>query len=124
MKFWQNSKKEILIVMGVILLVLLVMDYNTRLEKLNQLQDTALIVRAEATQAVLTQTALQTQIAIATSDPITEGEVRNNGEIQEGDQRIVPMPAPGSLPAGVIEPTPVPEQLMKWQIWAALFFEQ
>ena len=116
--------KEILIVTGVILLVLLVMDYNTRLEKLNQLHETALVARAEATQAMLTQVALQTQIAIATSDPVTEEEARNNGEIQEGDQRIIPMAAPGSLPAGVIEPTAVPERLMKWQIWLALFFER
>lgn len=124
MKFWQNSKKEILIVFGVILLVLLVMDYNTRLEKLNQLHETALVVRAEATRAMLTQVALQTQIAIATSDSVTEGEARNNGEIQEGDQRIVPMAAPGDLPSGVIQLTPVPERLMKWQIWYALFFDR
>lgn len=115
--------KEILIVVGVLVLVLLVMDYNTRIEKLTQLNDKAVAVRAEATQAVETQIALQTQIAVATSDPVTEGEARNNGEIQEGDQRIVPMPAPGNLPPGVIESTPVPERLLKWQIWYALFFE-
>ena len=124
MKFWRNSMKEILIVVGVILLVLLVMDYNTRIEKLNQLHETALTVRSQATQAMLTQVALQTQIAVATSNPVTEGEARENGEIQEGDQRIVPLPAPGTLPAGVIQPTEVPERLMKWQIWYALFFER
>ena len=115
--------KEILIVVGVFLLVLLVMDYNTRIEKLNQLNEKAVAVRAEATQAMETQAALQTQIAVATSDPVTEGEARNNGEIQEGDQRIVPLPAPGNLPPGVIEPIEIPDRLRKWQIWYALFFE-
>ena len=123
MKFLQNSMKEILIVAGVLALVLLVMDYNTRIEKLTQLNEKATIVRAEATHAVETQIALQTRIAVATSDPVTEGEARNNGEIQEGDQRIVPLPAPGNLPPGIIQSEPVSERLMKWQIWYALFFE-
>lgn len=114
--------KEILIVTGVLLLVIIVMDYNTRTEKLTQLNERAMVVRAEATQAVETQIALQTQIAVATSDPVTEGEARNNGEIQEGDVRVIPMAAPGNLPPGVIQSTPVPERLMKWQIWWALFF--
>ncbi|MBT3336819.1 MAG: hypothetical protein HN391_02735 [Anaerolineae bacterium] len=116
--------KEIAIVIGVIVLVFLVMDYNTRLEKLNQLNEKALTARAEATQAMQTQVALQTQIAIATSDPVTEGEARKNGEIQEGDQLIIPMPAPGTLPMEIIPSTPAPERLMKWQIWYALFFER
>jgi hypothetical protein len=124
MKFWRNSMKEIAIIVGVIVLVFLVMDYNTRLAKLNQLNETALTARAEATQAVQTQIALQTQIAIAPSDPVTEREARNNGEIQEGDHLIVPMPAPGALPDAATAPTPPPERLMKWQIWYALFFER
>ncbi len=116
--------KEIAIIAGVIVLVFLVMDYNTRLEKLNQLNETALTARAEATQAVQTQISLQTQIAMAPSAPIIEREARNNGEIQEGDQLIVPIPAPGTLPTEVTAPTPPTERLMKWQIWYALFFER
>ncbi len=115
--------KEILIVLGVLILVLVVMDYNKRIEKLTNLNEQAVMVRAQATHAVETQVALQTQIAVATSDPITEEEARNQGEIQEGDQLIVPLPAPGDLPPGVIVSTPVPERLMKWEIWYALFFE-
>lgn len=123
MKFWRNSMKEILIVVLVLVVVLVVMDYNTRIEKLTHLNDKALIARAQATHAVETQVALQTQIAVATSDPITEEEARNQGQIQEGDQLVVPLPAQGNLPPDVIVSTPVPEHLMKWEIWYALFFE-
>ena len=122
MKFWQNYIKEILIIAGVILLVFLMMDYNTRLEKLNQLNEKALAVRAEATMVIGTQIALQTQIAEATSDPVTEREARNNGEIQEGDQRIVPLPAAGAPLLDTSAPAAVPERVMKWQVWVALFF--
>ena len=123
MNFWRNYIKEILIITGLLVLVLIVMDYNTRIEKLNHLNEKALSARAVATHAVETQLALQTQIAIATSDPVTEGEARANGEIQEGDTRIVPLSAPGNLPPDVIVSTPVPERLMKWEIWYALFFD-
>ncbi len=122
MKTWQKNIKEIAIIASVILLVFLMMDYNTRLEKFNQLNEKALTVRAEATEAIQTQIVLQTQIAEATSDSITEREARNNGEIQEGDQRIVPVPADGAPLPDTTIPTPVPERVKKWQVWMALFF--
>lgn len=115
--------KEILIVLGVLLLVLVVTDYNKRIEKLNHLSEQAVMIRAQATQMVETQIALQTQVAVATSDPITEEEARNQGQIQAGDHLVVPLPAPGNLPPGVIVSTPASERLMKWEIWYALFFE-
>ncbi|MBT3321121.1 MAG: hypothetical protein HN392_02440 [Anaerolineae bacterium] len=121
MKSWQNYIKEITIIIGIILLIFL-LNYNTRLEKLNQLNEKALIVRAEATAVYKTQVSLQTQIAEATSAPITEKEARNNGEIQEGDQRIVPLPAAGAPLLDTPTIIPAPQRVKKWQIWTALFF--
>ncbi|HIE25348.1 MAG TPA: hypothetical protein EYP74_05035 [Anaerolineales bacterium] len=121
MKSWQNYIKQITIVVGLVLLVFL-MNYNDRLEKLNQLTEKALLVRAEATAVFETHVSLKTQIAEATSDLVTEKEARNNGEIQEGDYRIVPLPAPGApLPDDPILNS-APERIKKWQIWKALFF--
>ncbi len=122
MKSWRNYFKEVAIITGVILLVFLMMDYNARLEKLNQLNEKALTVRAEATMVFETQIALQTQIAEATSDAVTEGEARNSGEIQEGDQLFVPLPAAGAPLLDTTLPTPAPERLKKWQVWVELFF--
>ena len=122
MKSWRNYIKEITIIVGMILLVIVMMDYNTRLEKLHQLNEKAIAVRSEATVVFQTKVALQTQIAQATSDPITEGEARYNGEIQEGDQRIVPLPADGPPLLDTPNPTTPPERIKKWQIWLALFF--
>ncbi len=122
MKPWQNYIKQIAIIMGLVLLGFL-MNYNTRLDKLNQLNDKALVVRAEATAVFETHVSLQTQIAEATSDPMTEKEARNNGEIQEGDYRIVPLPAAGApLPDDpVLDNLPL-KRIEKWEIWVALFF--
>ena len=122
MKSWRNYIKEMTIIAGVIVLVFLMMDYNTRLGKLNQLNEKALTIRAEATAVFETQIVLQAQIAEATSDPVTEGEARNNGEIQEGDHRIVPLPVEGAPLLDRAVPTPEPERIKKWQVWMELFF--
>ena len=122
MKFWQKYIQEIAIIAGVILLGILMMDYNTRFEKLNHLNEKALIVRAEATAVIKTQISLQTQIAEADSEAITEEEARNNGEILRGDQRIIPLPAAGDSLIDTVLPTPVPERIKKWEVWIALFF--
>lgn len=124
MKSWRNYIKEAVIIASVILLTILMMDYNARLEKLNLLNEKAANIRAEATMVVETQVSLQTQIAEATSENITEAEARSNGEIQEGDQLIVPLAAEGTPLLDTSLPTPVPEQIKKWQVWMALFFEK
>ncbi len=122
MKFWRNYIKEITIIAGVILLVFLMMDYNTRLERLNQLNEKAIAVRTEATAIFEMQISLRTQIAEATSEPVTVAEARNNGEIQEGDQRIVPLPTAGAPLLDAPIPIVASERVKKWQIWLALFF--
>ncbi|OQY34975.1 MAG: hypothetical protein B6I38_01935 [Anaerolineaceae bacterium 4572_5.1] len=122
MKSWSSYLKQFAIAIGVVLLIILVMDYNIRLDELNRLNEKATIVRAQATQAIQTQVALQTQIAEATSDRVTEDNARNNGEIQEGDQRVVPIPATGVPPLEISVPTPVPTRVKKWQVWMELFF--
>jgi len=122
MKFWKNYTKEIAIILGVILLIAIMMDYNTRLEKLNQLNDKASVVRAEATAMIETQIALQTQIALADTDSTTEEEARNNGEIQEGDQLIVPLAQEGAPLVDTPLATPEPRPVKKWEVWMALFF--
>ena len=122
MKFWKNYLREIVVIVAVVLLIFVMMDYNARLDKLNQLNEKAAYVRAEATAVFETQVALQTEIANATSEPVTEGEARNNGEIQAGDQRFVPIPADGAPLLDGSLPQPPVERLMKWEVWAALFF--
>jgi|APSaa5957512622_1039677.scaffolds.fasta_scaffold55975_1 hypothetical protein len=122
MKFWKNYLREIIIIVAVVLLIFVMMDYNARLEKLNHLNEKAAYVRAEATAAFETQIALQTEIAEATSEPVTEGEARDNGEIQAGDQRFVPIPADGAPLLDSSPPQPPAARLMKWEVWMALFF--
>jgi hypothetical protein len=101
----------------------MVMDFNARLEDLKRLQKQAGIIRVEATQAVQTQMALQTQVAYAGSDQVVQEWARSEGHyIQPGDQPVVPLGQPGTAPIQSVEPTPIPTPMTNWQVWWNLFF--
>jgi hypothetical protein len=107
---------------GILILVLMVIDFNRRIETLNTLNKQAAQVRIRATQAVLTQVALQTQVSYAGSTAAVEDWARSEGHyVQDGDQPVVPLSQPGSEPVQVSEATPVPTPVENWQIWWDLF---
>lgn len=110
---------------GVFLLILFVIEFNTRLEELNRLNDQRDEVRALATQVIQTQSALQTQVAYAESTEAVEEWARTDGRyVQEGDQPVIPLEVPGSSPVVVNTPVPIPTPLQNWEIWWTLFFEE
>lgn len=108
---------------GIAVLSLIVIEFNARLEDLNRLTDEVEIHRAEATQAMQTQFALQTQVAYATSDAAVEDAAREGKHmIQEGD---IPGAPYGTGDDAVIPtPTPIPTPTLQpnWQVWWDLFF--
>ncbi len=109
---------------GIFFLILLVIEFNTRLEEFNRLSAQRETVKLQATEAAQTQTALQTQVAYAGSDPAVEEWARTEGHyVLEGDQPVVPLGQPGSEPVVVPTATPIPTPLPNWQIWWKLFFE-
>ena len=115
--------RRIAIIAGVLFLVVLIVDFNTRLENLDRLNRQAAITRAEATQVALTQVALEAQVAFASSDQIVEGEARSEGHmIQEGDHPVSILGDVGEPAPKKPEPTPVPTPKSNWQIWLDLFF--
>jgi hypothetical protein len=110
---------------GIFLLILFVIEFNTRLEELNRLNDQLDEVSARATQAMQTQSALQTQVAYAGSTDAVDNWARADGRyMQEGDQPVIPLEAPGSAPLIVSTPVPSPTPMQNWEIWRALFFDE
>ena len=110
-------------VIGIIALVFIVLEFNRRLEELKLLSKQHEIVQTQATQAVQTQMALQTQVAHASSDAAVEEWARTDGHyIQDGDLPIVPLAQPGSAPVELSTPVPTPTPMTNVQTWWDLFF--
>jgi hypothetical protein len=119
MKFkWRN----ILIVLGLVIAVVLLIDFNRRMEELDRLSANLELVRAEGTIVMQTQVALVTQVAYATSDAAVEQWAYKNKWVREGEHPVVLVPA-GSVTA-TPEPLPVTqmENLPNWRIWWEMFF--
>ncbi len=119
MKFkWRN----ILIVVGLVVAVVMLIDFNRRMEELNRLSTNLQAVREQGTAVMETQVALVTQVAYATSDAAVEQWAYENKWVRVGEHPV------DVVPAGNITPTPMPavvtqtESPPNWQIWWELFF--
>ena len=119
MKFkWQN----ILIAAGLFIAVVLLIDFNRRMEELNGLTAKLDSVHAQGTTIMQTQAALKTQVAFAISDQAVEQWARSNKMARAGEQPVQ------LEPSGTVTATPVPapvtqtQALPTWRIWWELFF--
>ena len=115
--------KRVAVIIGIFMLVFIVLEFNRRLEELNMLNKQHEIVQTQATQAVQTQLAVQTEVAYAGSNAAVEEWARIDGHyIQDGDLPVVPIGQPGEAPIESSTPTPAPTPMAKWEVWWSLFF--
>src|SRR5215510_8561104 len=107
----------------IVILAFVILEFNRRLEELKLLNNQNEFVHAQATQAIQTQVALQTQVAYAGSTAAVEEWARTEGKyIKDGDLPVVPMSQPGVAPAEVATLIPQPTPQPNWQEWWDLFF--
>jgi cell division protein FtsB len=119
MKFkWRN----ILILFGLLLAVVLLIDFNRRMEELDNLTAKLNSVRAEGTSILQTQAALKTQVAFATSDQAVEQWARSNKMVKAGEQPVQLEPSGTVTPTPVAVPLAQTEALPNWRVWWQLFF--
>ena len=111
----------VFILIGIVLVI--VMNFNTRLGDLARLQSQVATVRAQATGVMVTQQALQTQLAIATSpaavDAFAQGEAHMG---KPGDHVVIVLPVPGATPPPTPIPTPAVNNLKPWDVWMLFIF--
>ena len=119
MKFkWRN----ILIVLGLVVAVVLLIDFNRRMEQLNSLTTKLESVHAVGTTIMQTQEALVTQVAYATSDAAVEQWAYENKWVRVGEHPVELVPVGGNSPAPVPTPVTLTENPPNWRIWWQLFF--
>jgi len=115
--------RRVAVMIGILVLVFIVLEFNRRLAELNTLNRQKEVMRVQATQAVQTQIALQTQSAYAGSTNAVEEWARMDGHyIQDGDLPVVPLGQPGAPPMEASTPTPIPTRMANWEVWRNLFF--
>jgi len=120
---WAEGRK-ILLLAGIFFIILIMMDFNTRVGEMFRLGEEKERIGTTATMLVQTESALMTEIAHATSEAAVPEWARANHMSQPGDKVIIPLVPPGVTPTPevIIEPTPVP--MSNWEVWMMLFFNK
>ena len=115
--------RRVAVFAGILFLILVIIDFNSRLDDLNRLQKQDGFLQNQVTQGIQTQTGLQAQATYAASDQAVQDWARKEGGYgQPGEQIAIPVGSAGGTPAEQAEPTPSPTPLPNWQTWWNLFF--
>lgn len=123
MKILWESRKKIIGLSAVILLMLLMMNLNSRLNEYFRLASERDRVNTQVSDLRATKAALETQVAYATSDEAVEEWARSEAHMaQPGDQVIVPLTPASQATVPVTQATPAPLTVQNWEVWWALFF--
>jgi len=110
---------------GLLVLIVMVLDFNSRMAELTRLRTQKDIEATKYQVLVVTQSGLETQMAYATSDAaVGEWARQESRKVLPGDRPIIPIPDGESTPAAraneFVEVTPV----SNWQAWMQwLFFD-
>ena len=124
MKSWERSWKYILSALGIVVLVLLIMDFNSRMAELRRLTADKKIIGGQATHLVQTNVYLETQIAYATSERAVEKWAREPQRMQKpGDNPIIPIAPANSTPVPIATPAVTPKIIDNWDLWMSLLFD-
>lgn len=125
MKSLSFNFRRVFLIVGVLFLTLVIVEFNSRLEEFDRLNRQVNIARAEATQAAVTQTALEAQIAYAQSDQIVEEQARSEGHmIQDGDHLVVIIGDEGENSITNPELTPTAPAKPNWMKWWDLYLSK
>jgi hypothetical protein len=124
MNILARSWKYSLIVVGIAILVLLVMDFNSRMSELRRLSTEKDRTSTTVTALAATRVYLETEVAYATSEPAVAEWALSQKMAQPGDNLVIPVPPYGSTPVPTPVPVVTPVVIQNWQIWLSLFADQ
>ena len=118
MKFFRSWLNRIFVLGGVLVLLVLVMDLNSRMVHMVQLRAEMEAEMAKVNELKAIVDVLDEQIAYAESDDIVEKWARQENWMQkEGDFVIMLIPS-GEPPSEMFVQTPAPQpQLENWEAW-------
>jgi hypothetical protein len=115
--------RRVAAIIGILVLVFIVLEFNRRVEQLKTLEGQHTLMQGQVTQAFQTQAALNTQAAYASSNAAVEQWARVDGHyVKDGDLPVVPIGQPGAPPIEASTPVPTPTPMQNWEVWYQLFF--
>ncbi len=113
---------QVLTIVGLVVWLLVLLDFNRRLAAEQQLVNAANEARTQVAKLDAEHGLLETQVAFATTDAAVIQWAHENGKIAQGSEVLVvpllPTPQPTPLPPMA----PLPVAPPTWVLWQNLFF--
>lgn len=123
MKAILAARKRILVLAAIVILVLVMMNLNSRLGEYFRLDSQRDSIATQNADLQKTQAKIETQVAYATSDQAVEDWARNEAHLaQPGDKVVVVITPLNNTVVPEVVVTPEPRVVQNWEVWWALFF--
>lgn len=114
--------KKVGFVIAAVVLFLLVMDLNSRLNELSRLSAQRDKAETVVVDLQKTMVVLKTQIGYATSEGAVEEWAYEEGHmVRSGENLIIPLQPAGATQVPLTVPVATPIPVSNWDIWKALF---
>ncbi|MEL7644901.1 MAG: septum formation initiator family protein [Anaerolineaceae bacterium] len=127
--FWEKIKqinwadRRVFLILGIVILVFLMMDFNNRMVRSLQLEKQEQQLNARIAALEQTKQRLEADIAYANSDRAVEEWAREEAKlINEGDVPIIIEPQSSAAVAPTLTPLPESAELSRLEIWKQLFW--
>jgi hypothetical protein len=113
---------QVLTIVGVVVWLLILLDFNRRLASEQQLVAAANQARTQLAKLEAEHSLLETQVAYATTDAAVIQWAHENGKMaKDGEVLVVPL-VPTAQPTPLPPPVPLPTTPPTWVLWQNLFF--
>ncbi len=123
MNFFTGARKQLAVIVLIGLFLLLMMNLNSRLAEYLQFSQQRDQAATKVSNLVATSTALETQVAYATSDQAVEDWARNEAHMAKTDDKIIlPMVVENRTPTPAPIKSTTTRPIENWEAWWALFF--
>lgn len=117
------TDRRLITVVAIVVLVVLMMDFNNRMSSMIKLNQMEAILETKLANLEATRMVIEDNIAYAKSDQALEEWAREKDRlIAEGDHPIIIMPPSNYTPAPTAAPSPEKVVLTRLQIWKELIF--
>ncbi len=111
------------LVIVLVILALLVMEFNSRTAELNRLRSEQEVINARLLSKKQTLAALDAQIAYATSDAAVMKWAYENHMARPQDYVVAPVGAIQATPTPQPTPQPTPTSINQLMQWLSLFYD-
>ena len=124
MEILRKNTRFIIIIVGLLAMVLLIRNFNSRMADLRLLTVEKEHVSAQVTSLAATKAYLEEQIEYAQSDEAVGAWAYEQGKMAKpGDVVIVPIPVEAEEDTSAPTPAPQPDIVHNWELWLAMLIE-